>query len=322
MTKPISVSEENIEDLLAQMEAELGGAAPPPVPTTKPAPAPTSELDDLAALETLELSAPAPAAAPAPTVSAELDLDALEALETTSAKGPLPTPEPEPPKDDELEGLEALGAISFSAPPASASPVALAAAKPKLEAVPPAEYVEPAPTPTAEPRVPPEAKTSVATGLDFYVDEDAFRVATSVNEVNLDQAMMEQADLRSHYGAVLARAEAQHARVKARFEVKEAQLYDSHRRALADSGEKVTEKAVENAVKLDPAWLTAKNLVIEAESIAGVLKALNESLKDRRDMIIQLGADRRDDAKGQLRILAAQQTREQAMNAAKRAMNA
>lgn len=73
---------------------------------------------------------------------------------------------------------------------------------------------------------------------------------------------------------------------------------------------------VENAVKTDPRWLAGKENVIEAETIAAVNKSLAISLADRRDMLIQLGADRRDEAKGQARLLAAQAEREGMANRA------
>lgn len=148
------------------------------------------------------------------------------------------------------------------------------------------------------------AEVSRPDGLKHYVDVTQFNKDTRVTEHTLDQCMIEQNGLRSYYGAQAAYAEAQHSRLKARFEVIEATLYDKHRKALAASGEKTTEKMVENAVKLDPRWLKAKNLVIEAETIAAINKGLVESIKDRRDMIIQLGADRRDEYKGAARILA------------------
>lgn len=157
-------------------------------------------------------------------------------------------------------------------------------------------------------------------GLQHYVDVDQFRTDTRVTEATLDTCMIEQNGLRAYYGAQAARAEAQHARLKVKFEVIEATLYDKHRKALAASGEKTTEKMVENAVKLDPRWLKAKNLVIEAETVASINKSLVESLKDRRDMIIQLGADRRDEYKGQARVLAEQQERDELRERARAAM--
>lgn len=157
-------------------------------------------------------------------------------------------------------------------------------------------------------------KTSEKAGnpyeLQHYVDPVKFNAETRVTEATLDACMIEQNGLRAYYGTLAAKAEAQAARIKARFEVIEATLYDKVRKELAASGEKTTEKMVENAVKLDPMWLKAKNAVIEADTIASINKSMVESLKDRRDMIIQLGADRRDEYKGAARVLAEREERE------------
>lgn len=169
-----------------------------------------------------------------------------------------------------------------------------------------------------EPRRPTEATGPGS--LQHYVDVDQFRDDTRVTEINLDKCMIEQSGLRAYYGATAARAEAQAARVKAKFEVVEATLYDHHRKELAKMGEKTTEKMVENAVKVDPRWLKAKNMVIEADTIATINKSLVESLKDRRDMIIQLGADRRDEYKGAARVLAEQGQRDDLRDRAMRAI--
>ena len=63
---------------------------------------------------------------------------------------------------------------------------------------------------------------------------------------------------------------------------------------------------LENQVKTDPLWFSGKTKVAEARRNSDILKALVMSLVDRRDMLIQLGADRRDESKGQLRMLTAQ----------------
>lgn len=147
-------------------------------------------------------------------------------------------------------------------------------------------------------------------GLKYYIDVDQFQKDTRVSDIGLDQCMIEQNSLRAYYGTQAAYAEAQASRIKARFEVIEATLYDKHRKEAAASGEKTTVQMVESAVKMDPRWLSAKNTVIEAETLAAINKGLVESIKDRRDMIIQLGADRRDEGKGAVRILAEQNERQ------------
>lgn len=158
--------------------------------------------------------------------------------------------------------------------------------------------------------------TTAPKGLQFFIDPNEFKKETQVKDFNLDSCFMEQSSLRAHYGAMAARAEAQASTCKVKFEVLEARLYDYHRKTLTDAGAKVTEKMVENAVKTDPRWLAGKENVIEAETIAAVNKSLAISLADRRDMLIQLGADRRDEAKGQARLLAAQAEREGMANRA------
>lgn len=167
-----------------------------------------------------------------------------------------------------------------------------------------------------------EDKATTVAGLNHYVDINQFRTDTKVTEATLDVCMIEQNGLRAYYGVQAANAEAQASRLDARFDVVEATLYDQHRKELAASGEKTTEKMIDAVVKMDPRWLKGKNLVIEADTIAAINKSLVESLKDRRDMIIQLGADRRDEYKGAARVLeqknASDDLRERAGNSAKR----
>lgn len=249
----------------------------------------------------------------AKVVEAQIAAKAEVAAETVVAKSVEVVP---------VEVVEPTGAASVEPvedePAAEPTPVAEPVAtkpKPAVKLVPVAELVE-----VVEPEAKSAVKTasddgmaipddSVVKGLQHYVDPSQFKADTRVTEATLDACMIEQNGLRAYYGAQAARAEAQHDRLKARFEVVEATLYDYHRKLLAATGEKVTEKMVENAVKVDSRWFKAKNTVIEAGTIAAINKGLVESLKDRRDMIIQLGADRRDEYKGQARVLAQEQER-------------
>ena len=205
---------------------------------------------------------------------------------------PIPEPEPQP-----VEPPPAPKPKPVVAPPAVVTPIK--AAEPVATPAPaPANVVEIASTPRKAP------------ALQYVVDPVQFGKDTRVTETTLDACMIEQNSHRAFYGAQAANAEAQASRMKVRFEVVEAQLYDVHRKALTASGEKVTEKAVENAVKLDPKWASIKNALIEAETIAAINKALVESLKDRCTMIVQLGADRRDETKGQVRTMLREQERD------------
>lgn len=332
--KEIPVSDDELADLMAELEEATGvsAAAPAPTPATsrvaerEPEPAPVAEAvtepdDELAALEALEAAEPpAPAAEPAP------------------APAPVPAPEPvaeavveEDDTDAQLAALEAQLERANQADAEKAAAQAEPVAEPEAAPTPRRVTVHeddtkssPAfSTPASAPPAPADeeddglpAPKAKAPALDFYVDVDDFRRTTTVTENNLDECMIQQSGLRAFYGAQAARAEAQHARLKVRFEVLEAKLFDEHRKLLVATGEKVTEKAVENAVRLDPRYLQGKTRVIEAESISNVNRAMVDSLRDRASMVIQLCADRRDEFKGQARVMQQQQERDDLRNRA------
>jgi hypothetical protein len=140
--------------------------------------------------------------------------------------------------------------------------------------------------------------------LNQFIDVDQYIKDTTLTDGNLQGCMLNQTGLRAHYATLAARAAAQYNSMKARFEVMEAGLYNKHRQRLSMLNEKVTEKMVETAVKLDPAYLTGKGLVIEAESIADIVKGRAAAFEDRRNMLMQLGADKREEMKGAPRIMA------------------
>lgn len=303
----ISLTDDELEGLMAELEEQNAIIAAATASTSaKPTPDPAP------------VAAPAEKAPEPPAVSAEV----LAASAGEDAEGGSSGEEEELAQlaaEMEAEQAEAVAGPAVTEKPVGMSPEAdapTAAAPTAPSVIPDAPSERPA---RAEPRRP-VTEEAATPGLQHYVDVDQFRTDTRVTEATLDNCMIEQNGLRAYYGAQAARAEAQHARLKVKFEVIEATLYDKHRKDLAASGEKVTEKMVENAVKMDPRWLKAKNLVIEAETIASINKSLVESLKDRRDMIIQLGADRRDEYKGQARVLAEQQEREELRERARMAM--
>lgn len=307
--KEIPIADDELDSLMAELEAETSGAVAAPVVKAAVAAPATTEADELADLEAelavVEQDAPAAAAQPqpatvvAPASTPEDDLEAeMKALEAElnetkqvvaaeEAHTPDPVPEPAP------------------------APVPVPEPEPASAPAPAPKVVKAVPTPAADPNldntIPAPARK--APELNFHIDMDKFREDVSVSETNLDRCMMEQAGLQAWHGAEAARAVAQAERVKLQVKIKEAGLFDTHRKRLALTGEKVTEKMVENAVMLDPVYGAIHNRLIEAETISDVRRACADSIKARRDMIIQLGADRRDEYKGQARINAAEESR-------------
>ncbi|MEJ8025477.1 hypothetical protein WKH82_08390 [Acinetobacter baumannii] len=143
-----------------------------------------------------------------------------------------------------------------------------------------------------------------AVKLKYEPNVTEFQVQTKITDANFDQCILDQASLMAYHSALYAQAEAQVARVKLKFETLEAGLYDAYRKRFLDMGEKVTEKAIENAVRLDKKWSKAKLLLIEAQTYADIHKGFVQSLNDRRFMLMSRGASLRDEMKGQLRVMA------------------
>jgi hypothetical protein len=312
----IPMNDDELDQIMAELEAETAAAGTVPAPTA----AAIVITDEVKVEKATTTTVVAPATTPA-----ALDLPkGTDPLARQESNFVMPA-KPVPPVDDPLPWEDA--AASASSAPVATAPVtpAPAAPEPAPVAAKPALTVVPVvPAPAAQETIASDfavAKSPTPkkqSPLAHSIDVAQFKSETAVSDVNLDKCMMEQNSLRAYYGELAARAEAQASRVKVQVEIKEAELYDKHRKSLAATGEKVTEKAVENAVKLDPVWGAIKNRLIEAETIASINKSLVESLKDRRDMIIQLGADRRDEFKGQARVMAERELRERASDAARR----
>lgn len=140
-------------------------------------------------------------------------------------------------------------------------------------------------------------------GLEKKLDVEKFVRDTRISEVDLDKAFFEQSSLRAYYGALAAEYESFANRLETVVEAKEAVLAREIRAQALAENKKLSEKMVEELVRSDPKWIKMKNAVYEAQAQATIAKAFVQSLIDRRDMLIQLGADRRDESKGQLRML-------------------
>lgn len=135
------------------------------------------------------------------------------------------------------------------------------------------------------------------------IDVVKFNEETRLTDTNLDNCMMNQSSLMAYYTAQSSRSNAEVSRAKLKFEVLEASLYSAYRKKLTDEGEKATEKSIENLVRLDARWQSAKEAVIQAQMISDVHTGFVHSLRDRKDMMIQKGSDRREEYKGKVRIL-------------------
>ena len=302
----VDINDDDLESLMAELEAQnavIASEDAPKVVVEDTPPPREPEPEPVVAEATLDSD----------------DLDALDSLEVNLAPTPV----------DKMNAEQTVGLEEVFVP---AEPVDVVVEPTKVEPEPIAEVVaepveevkrelspEPEPEPVkevdAEPRKlnlapkPAEAKPrstrsiEEAAELKFKPDLVQFQRDTKITDATLDQCMLDQASLMAYHTAQHAQAEAQLARVKQKFSILEAGLYDAYRKWFLKEGEKVTEKAIENAVRLDTKWAAAHLLYIEAQTYADMHKGFVASLRDRRDMLIQRGADRREEMKGQVRTV-------------------
>lgn len=87
-----------------------------------------------------------------------------------------------------------------------------------------------------------------------------------------------------------ANAEKQRDIAKARLKEVRAQVY---KRIKADTSAKHTEKGLEAEIDVDPAVLKAMGALIQAEHDASTWIGAVDSMKSKKDCLIQLGSDRR-----------------------------
>lgn len=146
----------------------------------------------------------------------------------------------------------------------------------------------------------------------FNVEQMKKDVAFS--DVNLDDAMMNQASLYAYYATLAAQAQRTVDRLKIQVDIVESKTHDRITSELRDAGEKVVETAVAKMIQRDPDFVTAQVKLADAKMDAFVAKEALEAFKQRRDMLVQIGVRAREEMKGELRIAAATVEAERSAN--------
>jgi hypothetical protein len=123
---------------------------------------------------------------------------------------------------------------------------------------------------------------------------------------NLDDAMMQQASMAVHYGQLAATASKQLDDLKLVLEVTEAKV-DRHIRdsvaeeAVDDAGKKkLTEAQIAKQIATHENIIAIKKAINEAKQIEAEAKTAVEAFRQRRDMLVQMGAGDRLERQGEL----------------------
>lgn len=120
--------------------------------------------------------------------------------------------------------------------------------------------------------------------------------------VDLDEAFRNQGALFAYYAQISADASREMENKKLRLDIIEARVAKEKRQEYAETGTRCTEKLLAEETMLSKDFIKARIDYNEARAKAELLKSCLEALKQRKDMIVQMGAAAREEAKGDLRM--------------------
>lgn len=139
--------------------------------------------------------------------------------------------------------------------------------------------------------------------LKTFIDPDALQRDLHFTENSISTAMIRQAALFAHYSTLSAQAKFQYDRCKQSVELYQANLDQQLRDDLTTAGTKFTEKVIEAMVLKDSGYQAAITRMHEAKAIASMVDTAADSFRHKKDMLIQVGADLRQQKQGELVML-------------------
>lgn len=290
-------SSDDLEALLAGLTAEDLELLDEPV---KPAATPVIEAEPAMVADkpkrtrkTKAEAEPEPVLVP---VEEEINLDDLDDLTLDEpVKVNAAAPEPE-------VAVEAVAEAAAELPPIASDDEIDALLAAVEEAPPAAVHVDPTPTVKATvPRYEEEEERFVPeSDLKTFIDIDRLKADLDFTETNISLAMTRQASLFAHYSTLAHQAQFQADRADQQVDLVEAQLDQKYRDAFVTAGQKITENMIKAAIIKDDKYQKAMLRKNEAKAIAEMVKSAADSFRHRRDMLIQVGADLRQQAQGNI----------------------
>lgn len=135
-----------------------------------------------------------------------------------------------------------------------------------------------------------------------FIDIDQMRRDMAYSPADMGSAMMDQAALFAHYGALLSRASSQVEKAKMVLETAMAKVAKRIRSDAAIKGDKLTEPQLAAEVALHKSVIAMKIAVSEAKEIEQLAKTAVEGMRHKRDMLIQASVTSREEMKGELSL--------------------
>lgn len=134
------------------------------------------------------------------------------------------------------------------------------------------------------------------------LDPELFQDDLSIQENDLNSAFLRQASLFAYYAQLHVQNMRRESRAKLLLEIEEAKIAKQVRDRLVAEGAKSTEKQIEQEISRTASYIKAANAYNEAKANTALAASTVEAFRQRRDMLIQLGANQREELKGETRL--------------------
>lgn len=221
-------------------------------------------------------------------VVADEPFEVDEVAETVVVKAAVIVDEPEVPGPVDLEGDDDAEMEALLAAATDESLTASVAA--------------PAPSGTAKSVSPKTIRPTFNPSGDLktFIDPDRLQDDLNFSTNNISLAMTRQAALFAHYSNLSAQAEYQRDRAKQQVDLLKATLDQKFRDSLSMAGTKYTETSLDSLITKDSTYQAAVTRAHEARAIAKMVDTAADSFRHRKDMLIQVGADAREEKKGNM----------------------
>lgn len=154
--------------------------------------------------------------------------------------------------------------------------------------------------------------------LALLLHPDQVKRDLDIDQIDINVSMMRQAGLFAYYASLHARADAAVAKAEQMVDITEATLDKQIRDRAAAAGEKKTEAQIKSLIQTDPIMIRRRQALNEAVMLAAIAKSTAEAFRHRRDMLVQIGFNLREEIKGGVQI-GEKQTRDAASVRAARA---
>lgn len=126
---------------------------------------------------------------------------------------------------------------------------------------------------------------------------------TQINPIDLTNEMIMQPGLYLKYALKHQKAMRTEGNAKLALEVTQSATDKRIRDDAAEKGEKLTEAKISSQVSTDKRVIAAIKAYNDAKSDTALTKDILEALKQKRDMIVQLGVNAREEMKGEVRVM-------------------